>query len=77
MGLSQKQAVAVLYAISAVLGLLAVLLAGTYTAVRIVCLVLAFIISIGIWFFVFRKRPGGKSPQSPSCNAPEADKEET
>ena len=58
MGLSQKQAVAVLYAISAILGLLAVLLAGTYTAVRIVCLVLVFLISICVWFFVFRKRPG-------------------
>lgn len=61
MGLSQKQAVAVLYAVSAVLGLLAVLLAGTYTAVRILCLVLVFIISIGVWFFVFRKNPGPKN----------------
>ena len=77
MGLSQKQAVAVLYAISAVLGLLAVLLAGTYTWVRITCLVLAFVISIGIWYFVFRKRPGGKNPQSPDGNDPEAGKEET
>ena len=58
MGLNQKQAVAVLYAISAVLGLLAVLLAGKYTAVRIVCLVLAFAISICVWFFVLRRKPG-------------------
>lgn len=65
MGLSQKQAVAVLYAISAVLGLLAVLLAGTYTAVRVICLVLAFIISICVWFFVFRKNPGLKNHQPP------------
>ena len=63
MGLNQKQAVAVLYAISAVLGLFAVLLAGTYTAVRIICLVLVFIISIGVWFFVFRKKPGLKNHQ--------------
>ena len=73
MGLSQKQAVAVLYAISAILGLLAVLLAGTYTAVRIVCLVLVFLISICVWFFVFRKRPGSKNPNSPACSTPEAD----
>ncbi len=58
MGLNQKQAVAVLYAISAVLGLLAVLLAGKYTAVRIVCLVLAFAISICVWFFVLRRKSG-------------------
>ena len=58
MGLNQKQAVAVLYAISAVLGLLAGLLAGKYTAVRIVCLVLAFAISICVWFFVLRRKPG-------------------
>ena len=58
MGLNQKQAVAVLYAVSAVLGLLAVLLAGKYTAVRIVCLVLAFAISICVWFFVLRRKPG-------------------
>lgn len=72
MGLSQKQAVAVLYAISAILGLLAVLLAGTYTAVRIVCLVLVFLISICVWFFVFRKKPGSKNPNSPACSTPEA-----
>lgn len=71
MGLSQKQAVAVLYAISAVLGLLAVLLAGTYTAVRIVCLVLAFIISICVWLFVFRKRPGGKNNPTQASGIPE------
>ena len=65
MGLNHKQAVAVLYAISAVLGLFAVLLAGTYTAVRIICLVLVFIISIGVWFFVFRKKPGLKNHQPP------------
>ena len=75
MGLSQKQAVAVLYAVSAVLGLLAVLLAGTYTLVRVVCLVLAFIISIGVWFFVFRKKPGCKSRQSQDCGEAETDTE--
>lgn len=54
MGLSQKQAVAVLYSISAILGLFAVLLAGKGALVRIICLVLAFIISLALWFFVFR-----------------------
>lgn len=54
LGLSQKQAVAVLYSISAILGLFAVLLAGKGALVRIICLVLAFIISLALWFFVFR-----------------------
>ena len=71
MGLNQKQAVAVLYAISAVLGLLAVLLAGKYTAVRIVCLVLAFAISICVWFFVLRRKPGT------NVNAEQNDNENT
>ncbi len=57
MGLNQKQAVAVLYGISAVLGLMAVLLAGTKTSVRFICLITALIISICIWFFVLRKKP--------------------
>jgi UDP-GlcNAc:undecaprenyl-phosphate GlcNAc-1-phosphate transferase len=57
MGLNQKQAVAVLYGISAVLGLLGVLLAGKSNIMRIVCVVAAFAISLAIWFFVFRKMP--------------------
>lgn len=57
MGLSQKQAVAVLYAVSAVLGLLAVLMAGNSAVIRIVCIAAAFLISLGIWLAVFRKNP--------------------
>lgn len=57
MGLNQKQVVAVLYGISAVLGLLAVLMAGDSMAVKIICLVAAFIISLGIWLKVFKKNP--------------------
>ena len=55
MGMSQKQAVAVLYAVSAVLGLIAVLVAGPGTGIRIVCIVIAFAISLTVWLFVFRK----------------------
>jgi len=54
MGLNQKQAVAVLYGISAVLGLAAVLLASTAALIRIICLTAAAIISVGVWFIVFR-----------------------
>lgn len=57
MGLNQKQVVAVLYGISAVLGLLAVLMAGDSMAVKIICLVVAFIISLGIWLKVFKNNP--------------------
>ncbi len=73
MGLSQKQAVAALYSLSAVLGLFAVLLANTNVFVRVICLVLAFAISMLAWFFIFRHNPnlhtehhedpaGGKAP---------------
>ena len=55
--LSQKQAVAVLYGVSAVLGIFAVLLAGRNTYVRIACLVLALLVAFAVWFFVIRKNP--------------------
>jgi UDP-GlcNAc:undecaprenyl-phosphate/decaprenyl-phosphate GlcNAc-1-phosphate transferase len=57
MGLNQKQVVAVLYGISAVLGLLAVLMAGDSMVVKIICLVAAFVISLAIWFKVFKNNP--------------------
>lgn len=53
MGLSQKQAVAVLYAVSAILGLAAVVLTST-GAVRIAVTIAAFVIAVCIWLFVFR-----------------------
>ena len=54
MGMSQKQAVAVIYGISALLGLVAVLLTGDNFALRIVCLVLALVVSLIVWLYVFR-----------------------
>lgn len=56
-GLSQKQAVAVLYGISAVLGLIAVLLAGSGALVRIVCAVCAFLVALAVWLYVFWRNP--------------------
>lgn len=64
MGMNQKQAVAVLYGVSAVLGLVAVLLAGPGTVGRIICLVAAFAISITVWLFVFHKNEKLHSPAS-------------
>lgn len=55
MGMDQKQAVALIYGISALLGLVAVLLTGNSLLLRIVCLVLALIVSLLVWRFVFRK----------------------
>ncbi len=57
MGLSQKQVAAVLYAVSAFMGIFAVLLAGEGRLVRTICLVLMFLISLAVWMFIFRKAP--------------------
>lgn len=54
MGLSQKQAVAVLYSVSAILGLAAVVLASNGPVMRLGLGVIAFIIALCLWFFVFR-----------------------
>ena len=53
MGLNQKQAVAVLYAISAILGLAAVLITSKGPA-RNILAAIAFAIAVCIWWFVFR-----------------------
>lgn len=57
LGLNQKQVAAVLYAISAILGLFAVLLAGRILWFRGICIALAFLIALAVWFFIFRKNP--------------------
>ncbi len=57
LGMSQKQAVALMYGISAVLGLSAVLMAGRTPLLRIICLLLGFGISFTVWLYVFRKNP--------------------
>ena len=57
LGMSQKQAVAVLYGVSAVLGLIAVLMTGRSAVLRIVCIVAAFLISITVWLLVLRSVP--------------------
>ena len=65
LGLNQKQAVAVLYGISAVLGLLAVLLAGDSILLKVICIVLAFGISLAMWLIVLRKvTPNAEKEQS-------------
>ena len=55
MGMNQKQVVALLYSVSAMLGLFAVLLAGDSRLVRIICLVAAFVIALCVWIFILRQ----------------------
>lgn len=76
MGLSQKQAVAILYGVSAVMGLAAVLLTGRDPLQRIICVVAAFIISLGVWLYVFWKHPkrkpdGGEHAECPAASPAE------
>lgn len=80
MGMNQKQAVAVLYAVSVILGLVAVLIAGPGTGIRIVCIVVAFVISLTVWLFVFEKNkhnPPEHRIHHASAPSPEQEKEET
>ncbi len=53
-GMSQKQAVAVIYGVSAVFGLIALLITGEGLPMRVICLVLALAISIVVWLISFR-----------------------
>ena len=46
-----------LYGISAVLGLIAVLMTGESVALRICCIIAAFLISISVWLLVLRTLP--------------------
>lgn len=66
MGLSQKQAVTVLYAISAIMGLLAVLLSSHIEYIRIICIAVSFIIAVVIWLAVFRHNPNIHVPHHES-----------
>lgn len=68
LGLSQKQAVAVLYGVSAIMGLMGVLLAGKNTVMRVLCVVAAFIVSLSVWLFVFWHNPNLK--KKPDKDAP-------
>ena len=53
LGLNQKQAVAILYAISAILGLAAVTLT-TNGALRILLLLIALVIAVSVWAYIAR-----------------------
>ncbi|MBQ3374534.1 MAG: undecaprenyl/decaprenyl-phosphate alpha-N-acetylglucosaminyl 1-phosphate transferase [Oscillospiraceae bacterium] len=57
MGLTQKQAVTVMYAISIMLGVFAYLMIGKTRNVKIVCLVVAFVLVLFIVVFVLKIYP--------------------
>ncbi|HHU22913.1 MAG TPA: undecaprenyl/decaprenyl-phosphate alpha-N-acetylglucosaminyl 1-phosphate transferase [Clostridiales bacterium] len=65
MGLSQKQAVAILYAISAVLGFAAVVMATT-EELKLIIFVLAFLLAGFIWLFVTKSRSNGENNKAAS-----------
>ena len=72
LGLTQKQAVAVLYAASGILGAAAVLLAAN-AAMRFWLLLGAVALALGIWLYVFA---GHHFPSDPSAKAPKKSKKE-
>lgn len=57
LGLTQKQAVTVLYGISIVLGIFAYLMVGSTRVVKIICLTVAFVIVAALVIFVFKIYP--------------------
>ena len=75
MGLSQKQAVAVLYSISAVMGLLAVILAADTPLLRIICLAAIAAIIFCIWLFVFHNNPNLHKRNTPALGTSEKPEE--
>ena len=73
MGLSQKQAVAILYSISAIIGLAAVVLASNWGILRVILAILAFAIALSLWIFVLR----WNHDQGPSTREKDPDKEDS
>ncbi|MDO4815926.1 MAG: MraY family glycosyltransferase [Bacillota bacterium] len=74
-GLNQKQVVAVLYAVSAILGLVGVLITSTGT-VRMIVALASFVIAACIWLFVFRHNKNIHIHHEAAAAAAEASPEE-
>jgi len=56
-GLSQKQTVAVLYGVSAIMGLVAVLISGHNNLIKILCVAGIFLMLLGIWIIMAIRNP--------------------
>ena len=72
LGLTQKQAVAVLYAASGILGAAAVLLAAN-AAIRFWLLLGAVTLAFGIWLYIFA---GHRFPADPAAKKPDGEDKE-
>lgn len=73
LGLTQKQAVTVLYGISIVLGIFAYLMVGSTRMVKIICLAVAFVIVTCIVVFVFKFYPRSGKKKTGSVPITEED----
>lgn len=73
MGLSQTQAVTVMYAISALLGVFAYLMIGKTRNVKIVCLIVAFVLVLSIVVYVLKIYPRSHPRRSTDNELPEED----
>ena len=70
LGMTQQQVVAVLYAITGIMGLISVLMTGSSPVLKIACVVIVIIITISMWIFVIRKVPE-KNEDSYSSTEPD------
>ncbi len=57
LGLSQRQVVAILWAITGITGLISILMTESGAMLKIICAVLVFAIATGLWIFVLQKMP--------------------
>ena len=71
LGMTQKQVVAVLYAITGIMGLISILMTGSSPVLKIVCVAVVFIIAIAIWVFVLRKIPEQQTASKYSESEPD------
>ena len=55
MGLNQKQVVSILWGITAIMGLVSILMTGSNPAIKIICTVLVFLITFGVWVFIIQR----------------------
>jgi UDP-GlcNAc:undecaprenyl-phosphate GlcNAc-1-phosphate transferase len=75
LGLSQKQAVAILYCISGILGLVAMLIA-TSDELRVVILILTFLLCSFLWYYIYRSMHKVDSSDQKAADANENPDEE-
>jgi uncharacterized membrane protein len=73
MGLTQKQAVTVIYGISILLGIFAYLMIGKTRNVKIICLIVAFVMVFSIVVYVLKIYPRTHAKRLSSPGAQEDD----